>query len=94
MNTSQPETSTATAAQLAATQLKDSHLRSFIKAVSWRIIGTIDTMVISYLWTGHLGKAIAIGGTEVITKIFLYYMHERAWAQLPLGTMRKWFHRA
>ncbi len=70
-------------------QLRDSHLRSVIKAVSWRIIGTIDTMVISYLWTGHLGKAVAIGATEVITKIILYYLHERAWTRVPLGSMRR-----
>ena len=94
MNTITPEAADSTPPTASADQLKDSHLRSILKAVSWRIIGTIDTMVISYLWTGHLGKALAIGGTEVITKIGLYYLHERAWAQLPLGTMRNWFKRA
>ena len=70
-------------------QLRDSHLRSVFKAVSWHIIGTIDTMVISYFWIGHAGKALGIGGTEVVTKIGLYYLHERAWALVPLGTMRR-----
>ncbi len=70
-------------------QLRDSRLRSVFKAVSWRIIGTIDTMVISFFWTGHAGQAVAIGGTEAITKIALYYLHERAWALVPLGTMRR-----
>ncbi len=64
-------------------------MRSVLKAVSWRVIGTIDTMVISYLWTGHGGKALAIGGSEVLTKIGLYYLHERFWTRIPLGTVRK-----
>jgi uncharacterized membrane protein len=70
-------------------QLQDSHLRSLFKAVSWRIIGTMDTIVISYFWTGHGRKALAIGGSEVVTKVGLYYVHERIWARIPLGTVRK-----
>ena len=79
-----------TAEQLALAQhLRDSHFRSVIKAVSWRVIGTIDTIVISYLWTGMGAKAFAIGGSEVITKVGLYYLHERVWASVPLGTVRR-----
>ncbi len=70
-------------------QLRDSHLRSLLKAVSWRVIGTLDTIVISYLWTGHGKQALAIGGSEVLTKVGLYYVHERIWARIPLGTVRK-----
>lgn len=55
---------------------------SVLKAVSWRIIGTIDTIVISYFLTGKLTLAISIGGIEVITKMTLYYLHERAWIKL------------
>lgn len=55
---------------------------SLLKAVSWRIIGTIDTIVISYFLTGKLTLAISIGGIEVITKMTLYYLHERAWIKL------------
>jgi hypothetical protein len=43
------------------------------------------------LWTGNTGKALAIGGTELITKIVLYYVHERAWARVPLGTLTRIF---
>lgn len=70
-------------------RLRDSHLRSLLKAVSWRVIGTFDTIVISYLWTGHGKQALAIGGSEVLTKVGLYYVHERVWARIPLGTVRK-----
>jgi len=69
----------------------DSHMRSVVKAVSWRTVGTIDTIVVSMLWTGDSGKALAIGGTELVTKIILYYVHERAWARIPLGTLRRIF---
>ncbi|MGF1564668.1 MAG: DUF2061 domain-containing protein [Flavobacteriales bacterium] len=52
---------------------------SAAKAVSWRIVGTLDTMVISWLVTGKLTLALTIGGMEVISKMVLYYLHERAW---------------
>ena len=73
--------------------LRDSKLRSLIKAVSWRVVGTLDTILVSYLWTGDPSKALVIGGTDVLTKVFLYYLHERAWARIPLGTIRKMFKR-
>lgn len=59
--------------------MTESHFRSVIKGISWRIVGTLDTIVISFFLTGHLSMAIKIGGTEVITKVVLYYLHERAW---------------
>lgn len=58
---------------------KDSNIKSFLKSVSWRVVGTIDTIVISYFVTGELVMAVSIGSIEVVTKIALYYLHERAW---------------
>lgn len=55
---------------------------SLYKTISWRVIGTIDTMVISYLLTSELKLAIGIGSIEVITKMALYYLHEKAWFKL------------
>lgn len=55
---------------------------SIYKTISWRIIGTIDTMVISYILTGKLDIALSIGGIEVISKMVLYYVHERTWIKL------------
>ncbi len=55
---------------------------SVMKAISWRIIGTIDTIVISYLFTGEVKVALGIGGFEVITKMALYFLHERAWINI------------
>ena len=53
--------------------------RHILKTITWRIIGTIDTMVLSWIITGSLKIGMAIGGVEVITKMVLYYFHERAW---------------
>jgi uncharacterized membrane protein len=56
-----------------------SHARSAAKAVSWRVVGTVDTIVISYFITGTWSFALSIGAVEVFTKIFLFYLHDRAW---------------
>jgi len=58
---------------------KVSHKRHLLKAVSWRIIGTIDTIVISWIVTHEIHIGIKIGLIEVLTKIFIYYLHERFW---------------
>ena len=56
-----------------------SYKRHILKTISWRIIGTADTMILSWIITGSWKWGLAIGGTEVITKLLLYYLHERAW---------------
>lgn len=60
----------------------DKPVKSFLKSVSWRILGTIDTMIISYFVTGKITMAVSIGSVEVITKTILYYFHERAWIHI------------
>ena len=60
----------------------DTHKVSILKTISWRILGTIDTMLISYILTGNLKVAMGIGSVEVVTKMILYYFHERAWAKI------------
>jgi uncharacterized membrane protein len=61
----------------------DHPAKSVLKAVSWRIVGTLDTIFISYLITGRFIVAVSIGSVEVFTKILLYYLHERAWEHMP-----------
>lgn len=63
----------------------ETHSRSFAKAISWRITGTVDTMIISLIFTQSFKLAAAIGLTEVATKSVLYYLHERAWLRVPYG---------
>jgi uncharacterized membrane protein len=59
--------------------------RSVVKSISWRTLGTLDTMIISYFVTGNLVMAASIGSIEVVTKMALYYFHERAWNKCSLG---------
>jgi uncharacterized membrane protein len=68
--------------------MADKHHRSLIKAVSWRITGSIDTLVITYLITGKLKWAFTISGVELFTKIGLYYVHERVWEKLSFGRVK------
>lgn len=56
-----------------------SYKRHIAKTISWRIIGTIDTVIISGIITGSWKAGLTIGGIEVISKMVLYYFHERAW---------------
>jgi uncharacterized membrane protein len=63
----------------------ESHPRSFVKAVTWRALGSIDTFILSWLYTGNSSAAGAIAGTEVFTKIFLFYFHERIWSLIRWG---------
>jgi uncharacterized membrane protein len=54
-------------------------VRHILKTISWRIVGTLDTMFVSYIITGSIKIGMAIGGFEVFTKMILYYFHERIW---------------
>jgi uncharacterized membrane protein len=65
--------------------LSDTHQRSIAKAVSWRITGTIDTFIISWAITGEWTLAGGIALTEVVTKLGLYWLHERAWNRVKWG---------
>jgi len=56
-----------------------NYKRHVAKTITWRIIGTLDTMIIAWVITGSLEWGLAIGGIEVFTKMILYFLHERAW---------------
>ena len=62
--------------------------RSVVKTISWRTVGTLATMIVSYFVTGSLVIAASIGSIEVITKMILYYFHERAWNKLSFGKVK------
>ena len=64
---------------------QEKHSRSVVKAISWRVLGSVDTFLLSWLFTGSPKAAGAIASTEVITKIVLYYAHERAWSSITWG---------
>ena len=69
--------------------MNDTNLRSIIKALSWRLTGTIDTFIVSFFVTGELLIAGSIASIEILTKIILFWMHERAWNNVKWGRFTK-----
>ena len=64
----------------------ETNRRSMVKALTWRVIASLDTTVIAYFVTGgDIKKAVAIGGFEVLTKMVIYFFHERAWNKIKWG---------
>lgn len=64
---------------------KDQARRSFVKGLTWRFTGTMDTIIVSFFITGEVKHAFAIGGVEVVTKFILYFFHERLWEKVKWG---------
>jgi len=62
--------------------MNDSHINSILKAISWRAFGTIATMFIVFIMTHRIDTSIYVGLMEMISKIVLYYLHERFWIWL------------
>jgi uncharacterized membrane protein len=65
----------------------DSRLRSFVKSISWRLIGSMDTFLLALIFTGSGKYAVSIASAEAITKIVLYYLHERARRMVRWGRL-------
>lgn len=78
---------------------KESQLRSFLKAVSWRFIATGTTFILAFLVFSNsecddvLEKSSIVAGLEAVIKLVIYYLHERAWQMAPRGSIRKVFSR-
>jgi uncharacterized membrane protein len=64
---------------------QDNIKRSIVKTISWRVVGTLATVTISYIITGTMALAVSIGGIELVSKMLLYFFHERAWNNLKWG---------
>lgn len=71
---------TAIKGKIEDAQKGDSNLKSLAKTISWRVVGTIDTIIVSYFITGETAMALSIGSVEVVSKMILYYLHERVWS--------------
>ncbi|WP_276390817.1 DUF2061 domain-containing protein [Eudoraea chungangensis] len=69
--------------------IADSRKRHVIKTITWRLIGTIDTILLSWLISGNAMTGLKIGMAEVITKMVLYYLHERAWYRINFGLPKR-----
>ncbi len=66
-----------------------SHKRHILKTITWRVLGTIDTIVIGGILTGDWKVGVSIGGIEIISKMALYYIHERVWYKSKFGIKNK-----
>jgi uncharacterized membrane protein len=86
----QPEESNNSKGVFKVSDRADKPIKSIMKSISWRIVGTLDTMIISYFITGKLTVAISIGSVEVLTKTVLYYFHERLWAHIHKIKLKLW----
>ena len=58
---------------------KRAHVISFCKTCTWRVVASADTFLLSWLLTGSASIGASIASLEVLTKMFLYYVHERQW---------------
>ena len=65
--------------------IKDSNKRHIIKTFSWRGIGTIDTLFFGWLITGSPLTGLKIGGAETVSKMILYFGHEKLWYKINYG---------
>lgn len=63
--------------------MKDSRIRSIVKALTWRIIATSTTMALVYAGTGDVQLMAHVGIADVLLKLLFYYGHERAWGRIP-----------
>ncbi|MEQ1753704.1 MAG: DUF2061 domain-containing protein [Micropepsaceae bacterium] len=61
--------------------------RSLAKTVSWRAVASIDTFLLGWIVTGSMVFAGSIASLEVLTKMLLYYGHERLWARILWGVV-------
>ncbi len=68
--------------------LKDSHFRSLVKALSWRILGTVITATVALIITGEVRLAAEIGLIDALVKLGIYYLHERIWNRVPYGQVK------
>ena len=66
-----------------------SQTRTILKTISWRIVGTLDTMALGWIITGDPLLGVKIGGLELITKFVLYYIHERIWLKSKYGIKKQ-----
>lgn len=63
----------------------ETNARSIAKAVSYRLLGSISTALIVFVFSGNAKISAGIGALDVVTKLALYYLHERVWNYVPFG---------
>lgn len=69
--------------------IKESQKRHIFKTITWRIVGTIDTILLAWFISGDISTGLSIGLAELMTKMILYYFHERAWHKIDYGFKKR-----
>ena len=67
----------------------ESHVRTIMKALSWRFIASLVTFTVAWIVTGELAFAAEIGIADTLIKLGAYYLHERTWMRVAFGTLKK-----
>jgi uncharacterized membrane protein len=65
--------------------MSESKVRSIVKSISWRIVATLTTITLVFIFTGKIVLALSVGVIEVILKMSFYYFHERVWNKVKWG---------
>ncbi len=63
----------------------ETHMRSIVKALTWRVLATAITFSVAWIVLGKVGKAAEIGLLDTLIKLGVYYSHERTWNRLQFG---------
>ena len=71
--------------ELVSANPEDQPKRSILKSITWRALATLTTFVIVYAYTDELALSLGVGAVEVVTKMSLYYLHERLWLRVRWG---------
>jgi uncharacterized membrane protein len=66
----------------------ESNSRSIAKAISYRLLGSLSTAFIVFLFSGNIKVSLGVGALDVVIKMALYYVHERIWNHVPYGRQR------
>ena len=75
-------TGTISESRTPSAKTHEGHLRSVVKGATWRFVGSCDTFMLTLIFSGQINLSFKISGAELATKIFLYYLHERAWLRV------------
>jgi len=59
--------------------------RSFVKAWSYRVFGTLTSFIVVYAITKEVMLSSLIAFWETVLKVGVYYWHERIWDKIQWG---------
>jgi adenylylsulfate kinase len=63
----------------------ETSTRSLVKSISWRVLATLVTAFVVWMFTGRIALAVSVGSVEALAKMLLFYVHERAWDRIRIG---------